>query len=528
VVEHKPGANGGASSPEIPDIIAQTVHPSRQSLIWKIAALGALVFAGALVVFYFLPQFPHLSASDKGPIRSIAVLPLEDLSGDVGQKYFADGITEAITGDLAQVGALRVISRSSAMQYRGSRKAVPQIGKELHVDGIVEGTIARSGDRVRVTAELLDARTDTHVWAHSYDRDLRDILNLQSELAADIAEHVAAELTSEQRRALGQKPAVDPVAHEAYLKGRFVWNERTEPGYLEAIRYFEQAINRQPSYAAAYAGLANAYALLGSMGARSISRREAMEKARVNATRALDLDPSSAEAHTSLAFVLMHYDWNLQAAEKEFRSALQLNPSYATAHEWHAYNLMAAGRTQESLAEIAAAQDLDPLSRVIITDHGELLLYARRYQDGIQQFRDALRLEPNFVLAHEMLTFCYLEAGQSAEALREAKRAVDLDASSVWALGALGAAYAASGERAKAQAILATLDSGHHGSNVTLAVVATELGERGRALQFLERDYRDREGALLFMNVVPMWDSLRGDPRFDALVQRVGVNRALD
>lgn len=525
VVEDKHGASVDVSPPATADDVPTTLQPSARLLKFKIAAVLVVAFAGALLTLYLLPHFWRASASDKGPIRSIAVLPLENLSADIDQKYFADGITEAVTGDLAQVGALRVISRSSAMQYRGTHKTVPQIGRELHVDGIVEGTIARSGERVRITAELLDARTDTHVWAQSYERDLRDILSLQSEVASDIAEQVAAELTAPQRRALGQKRVVNPAAHEAYLKGRFVWNERTEHSYLEAIRLFNEALSHDPAYANAYAGLADAYALLASLPSNVITRTDAMEKARAAATRAIELDPDLAEAHTSLAFVLMHYDWKFVDAEKEFQLALRLNANYATAHQWYAYDLMAMGRTQESLDENQRAEQDDPLSLIIATDRAELLLYAGKIPEAIHQGEEVIRLNPNFPLAHQILGFAYAVDGDIKRADAESEYALALTHQSTGA--ELMHAYIAArrGDRSTAIRVVNQIraEALQHGSCEDVAAVYMALKDREATYVWLEHALQQREGSLIVLRVNPMWQPIRSDRRFSQLLLRIGL-----
>ena len=524
VVEDRHGASVDVS-PRTSDNVPTTLQPSTHLLKFKIAAVLVLAFAGALLTLYLLPHFWRASASDKGPIRSIAVLPLENLSADIEQKYFADGITEAVTGDLAQVGALRVISRSSSMQYRGTHKTVPQIARELHVDGIVQGTIARSGERVRVTAELLDARTDTHVWAQSYERDLRDLLSLQSEVASDIAEQVAAELTAQQRRALGQKRVVNPAAHEAYLKGRFVWNERTEHSYLEAIRLFNEALSHDPVYANAYAGLADAYALLASLPSNAITRTDAMEKARAAATRAIELDPDLAEAHTSLAFVLMHYDWKFVDAEKEFQLALRLNPNYATAHQWYAYDLMAMGRTEESLEENQRAEQNDPLSLIIATDRAELLLYAGKISEAIRQGEQVIGLNPNFPPGHQMLAFVYAENGDIKRAETEIEYSLALTHHEKGVELTHAYIAARSGDRSTAIRIVNQVraEALQHGSCGDVASVYMALNDRQDAYTWLEHALQQREGSLILLRVNPTWQPIRSDRRFADLLPRIGL-----
>lgn len=524
-VERKQERNGDSPSRRATNVAAEALWLFANMRRFKIAAVFSLAVAATLLTFYWLPRSQRASASDQGPIRSIAVLPLEDLSGDVGQKYFADGITEAITGDLAQVGSLRVISRSSAMQYRGTSKTVPQIGRELHVDGIVEGTVARAGGRVRVTAEMLDARTDSHVWARSYDRDLRDILSLQSELAGDIAGQVAATLSIQQRRAPVQKRVVNPAAHEAYLKGRFVWNERTERSYLEAIRLFNEALSRDPGYADAYAGLADAYALLGSLPSTAITRTEAMQKARAAATRAIELNPDLAEAHTSLAFVLMHYDWKFAEAEKEFQLALRLNSNYATARQWYAYDLMAMGKTEESLEENQRAEQNDPLSLIIATDRAELLMYAGKIPEAIRQGEQVISLNPNFPLAHQTLAFVLAMGGELKRAKAEIEYALTLTHHAMGAELIYAYIAARNGDRSTAIRILNQFrgEALQHGSCHEVADVYMALNDREDTYKWLEQALQQREGSLILLQVTPTWRPIRSDRRFSDLAARVGL-----
>ena len=526
VVEHTQDGNGNDFSSAIaasPSTAPPSASPVSTKL--KTAVVLAAVSACAVLALYFFRHSSRTTALENGPIRSVAVLPFEDLSGDTSQRYFADGITEAISGDLAQVDALRVISRSSAMQYRDSHKTVPQIGRELRVDGIVEGTVARSGERVRVTAELLDTRTDSHLWANSYDRDVRNILSLQSEVAGDIAGQVAAKLTAQQRQALGEKRVVDPAAHEAYLRGRFVWNERTEHSYLEAIRFFNEALAHDPGYADAYAGLADAYALLGSLASTTITRTDAMEKARAAANRAIQLDPDLAEAHTSLAFVLMHYDWKFAEAQKEFEVALRLNPNYATAHQWYAYDLMAMGRSQESLDEIVRAQQIDPLSLIIANDSGELLVYAGKALEGVHKYEEVTALNPNFPLTHSFLAYMYAFMGDSKRAGVEAEQYLALTNDGMSAELVRAYVAARTGNARAARRVLNQLagQAQRTGSCAQVAVVYTALRDSDAAFAWLRRALDQREGSLIALRDDPVWDPLRSDPRFPDLLRRVGL-----
>lgn len=520
VEELKPDSNGEVATPAP---VAQTAAVSRVSL--QRVLLLVLLSAAVLAAVYFALQATRTPVAKSTSIHSLAVLPLENLTGDVRQQYFVDGITDAVRDELARVGSLRVISGASALHYRGTRKTVRQVGQELHVDGIVEGAVQRRGGRLRVSAELVDARSQARLWAQSYERDVRDVVKLQAELAASIAGQVAVNITARQRQAMAEKPAVNPAAHEAYLKGRFVWNQRTERAYLEAIQLFNQALGDDPAYAAAYAGLADSYALLGSSPSSPITRSEAMEKARAAAGRAIQLDPTLAEAHTSLAFVLMHYDWKFAEAEKEFQLALQFDPSYATAHQWYAYDLMAMGRMQESLEENKKAQQSDPLSLVIATDRGELLRYAGADAAAIRQVSEVATLDPSFPMAHNFLAFSYAENGDRRRALDEAVLFSQL-AHGEMAPRFLRAFLAAKArQRRLALQILSPLkhEAVHTGSCYSVAEVYMALNDAGQVFAWLQRGLQQREGALILLRVDPMWRPLRSDPRFRALLRRIGL-----
>lgn len=498
---------------------AATYHSKLQT-----AATVALLSAAAAAILYFAFRSIRSSAANNRPIRSIAVLPLENLTGEASQQYYVDGVTDAVTEELGRIGSLHVISRASAMRYRGSHKTARQIGRELHVDGLVEGTVERRGDRLRVNAELLDARSGAHIWAQSYERDVRDVMKLQSQLAANIAGQVAVNVSARQRQAMAEKPAVDLVAQEAYLKGRFVWNERTEHAYLQAIQLFDEALSHDPAYAAAYAGLADSYALLGSLPSRAITRSDAMEKARAAANRAIQLDPTLAEAHTSLAFVLMHYDWKFAEAEKEFQLALQFDPSYATAHQWYAYDLMAMGRIQESLEENQKAQESDPLSLIIATDRGELLRYAGEDAKAVRQVNEVTTLDPSFPLAHNFLALTYAESGDRGRALEEAGRFLELAQGEMAPRFVRAFVAAKAGQRQLAKQILShlTQEAVRTGSCYNVAEVYMALNDADHVFAWLQRGLNQREGSLILLRVDPTWRPLHSDSRFRALVKRIG------
>jgi TolB-like protein/DNA-binding winged helix-turn-helix (wHTH) protein/Flp pilus assembly protein TadD len=499
--------------------------PSRPAALYGLLTVAVVI---AISAVYLMRSRRVPAAENIAPtrIQSIAVLSLTNMSGDPSQDYLADGISEAITTDLAKFHSLRVVSRTSAMQFNGRKKPLPEIAHELHVDAIVEGGVVRSGGHVRVTAQLIQVVNDRHIWAETYERELRDLLALQNDIARDIAEHVQAQITAQDRQRLSTARPLNPAAHEEYLKGRFFWNKRTENGFLDAIDHFLRAIQIDPEYPEPYAGLADTYALLGSLGGASLPRRDAMNNARSIARKALELDPTMAEAHTSLAFVLMHYDWDFAAAEKEYLRAIDLNPNYPTAHQWYAINLAATGRMEAALAELRHAQELDPLSLIISADIGELLGFARRYEDAAAQLQSTLKMDPNFLLAHYDLVAIYQYQQKYAEAAEQAHKALELAPGSLWAQGLLGGTYALNGQRDQARKVMASIQRSPHSRNAAevLATIATGLDNKDAAFHWLQVARDERSGSLILMKIVPCWDPLRSDPRFVTLLHDVGLD----
>ena len=458
----------------------------------------------------------------------LAVLPFENLSGDPQQDYFSSGLTEEMITQLGDLepNRLGVIARTSAMQYKDARKDTRQIGRELGVDYILEGSVRREGDRVRITAQLIQVKDQTHLWAKDYERNLRDILALQSDVASSIAREIKLKLTSEETARLANIPALNPDAYELYLKGRYFWNKRTEDGFIRAIRYFEQATVLDPKYAQPYAGAADAYALLGSIPNLQISREQAMPKAKAAALKALQLNDSLAEAHTSLAFVEMQYEWDWPGSEKEFKRALELNPNYATAHQWYAIWLMAQGRPAEALEEERRAQQADPLSIIIKTDTAQLLIYAGRSDEATVQAQRALEIDPAFPLAHLYLGIAYVEKKDYNAAIAEFQKVLVIDKRDPWALSGLAQTYALVGQRGKSEAILRELlerTKSQEDLTIELARVYAQLGETDRAFAWLEKAYRNRTGGLILLNPVFDFRALHHDPRFADLDRRIGL-----
>ena len=459
-------------------------------------------------------------------IRSVAVLPLENLSGDASQEYFADGMTDQLIATLGQISALRVISRTSVMGYKGARKPLPQIARELNVDAVIEGSIVRSGGRVRITAQLIEAAVDKHLWAQSYDGDVRDTLALQSRVARAIAEEIRVNLQPKEQAALKNVKSVKPDAYEAYLKGRYFWNKRTIDGLTRAKEYFDDAVAKAPDYAPAHSGLADTYALLGDWQYGAMPAREALPAAKAAAIKALELDDTLGEAHTSLGFVLSGFDWNWAAAEKEFRRAIDVNPGYATAHHWYAWHLSLMGRNGEAIAEMRKARSLDPLSLIINADLAEVLLLGHFYDEAAQQSRKTIEMDPGFALAHNQLAEAYLQGHMRDDAIAEFQKAVHLSEGSPICTANLARAYASSGRTADAQQLMTELkqrSNPAHSNAAEIAMVYASLGENTQAMAWLERGYDERFNPGVLLR--PGFDSLRADPRFRELVHHVGLTQ---
>ena len=451
-------------------------------------------------------------------MRSLAVLPLENLSHDPQQEYFAEGLTEALITTLAKIGELRVISRTSAMLYKGVRKPLREIARELEVDAIVEGTVLRAGQRVRITAQLIDAANETHLWAESYERHLRDVLHLQAEVAEAIAKQVRVKLTPQERAHLAQTQPVNPEAYEAYLKGRYHWLRRNSEELPKAVQYFEQAIAMDPTYARAYAGLADS---LSGLGVYFVAPDQGCGKAKTLALRALEMDPGLAEAHASLAWATMWYDYDFVTAEREFERSIELSRRYATAHMWYGFCLGMMGCYEESYTEFKRAIRLDPHDAYTYVAFGFACYCARRYDQAIEQFVKSLDLDSSIAQAHIGLGWVYIRKAMLEAAIAEAQRAVELSPRTTLFLGSLGEAYAAAGHRDKAYEILNQLEDLSKLRYVTPYVVGriyTALDEKGKALGWLETGHREHAAIRVLLKTDPAFDRLHSDPRFQDLL----------
>jgi TolB-like protein/Tfp pilus assembly protein PilF len=459
---------------------------------------------------------------DASRARSLAVLPLENLSGDPEQEYFAEGMTEALITTLAKIGEIRVVSRTSIMLYKGVRKPLREIARELGVDAIVEGTVLRAGDRVRITAQLIDAAKEAHLWAESYERDLRDVLTLQSEVAQAVAREVRVKLTPQEQAHLGQVHPVDPEAYEAYLKGRYHWNRRSGEGYGKAMQCFQQTIARDPTYAAAYSGLADCLSLLGAWS--MVAPAEGCGKAKGLALHALERDPSLAEAHASLAFSTMWYDYDFPIAEREFERSLELNPRYVTGHTWFGLFLAMMGRNEEAYTEVKRAIRLDPCSSPVYVCLGIVHWAARRYDQAIEQFEKAIEMEPSNALAYGLLGHVFLCQSLYERAATAWQKSIQFSQGASSFVAALGETYAKAGNRDAAQRILEQLDELSKQRYVTPYIVGRinlALGKKDEALGCLETAYRLRDSFMVFLKTDPLLDELRPEPRFQDLLRRM-------
>jgi TolB-like protein/DNA-binding winged helix-turn-helix (wHTH) protein/Tfp pilus assembly protein PilF len=500
---------------------AQTVgvHASvgRRVLLWVLSAgaVGLLLLSA-----WVLTHRQHVVAN----IRSIAVLPLANLSGDTAQEYFADGMTDELIAQLGQISALRVISRTSAMTYKNTRKSLADVARELDVQAVVEGSVLRVGDRVRITAQLIRVPADEHLWAHSYEGSFPDTLMLQGEVSQAIARQILATLSPRDEAALSKARTVNSEAYEAYLKGRYFWNKRNAGGLKKAIEYFQHAIGADPGYAEAYSGLADAYALAGGWEYGVLAPQEAAPRARDAAGRAVLLNPALSEAHTSLAFALDISTWDWSGAEREFRRALELNPGYATAHHWYGYHLMMVGRDDEGIAELKRAESLDPLSLIISAGVADVLFIAHRFDEAMRQLQKTLDMDPNFAMAHYQRGQVLVQQHKLDAAISEFQRAIELAGHSPAFDANLANAHAASGRTTDARRTAADLEhlpeqSGSLDANIAMIYVG--LGDTEQAMHWLERAYQARFEPIMLVR--PQFDPLRADPRFQALMGRVGL-----
>lgn len=495
-----------------------SVQPSRSRNIPLYATVGvAFLLVFVLVIGLLL----WLDSKTDATFDSIAVLPLDNLSGDPEQEYFADGMTEALIAELAQISALRVISRTSVMQYKEKKKPMSEIARELNVDAVVEGSVLHSGERVRVTAQLINARLDQHLWAKSYERDVRDVLVLQKEVARAVADEIKVKLTAQEEAKLSRGRSVNPKAHKAYLKGSYHLQKYTEEGMKKAIEYFQQAIELDSEFAPAYAGLTDAYSAMRSI---YLPPHEVMPKAMAAAIKAVELDETLAEAHVAVGAVKLYYEFDWTGAEKAFKRAIKLNPNLARVHYLYASCLSVMQRHEEAIEEITRALELDPLSPLIQADAAWIYYLARQYEQAVEQGLKAIELEPNFWLAHTLLGLAYEKTGRFAQAIAALEKARQLDDSST-ILEMLAGAYAVAGQINKAKEVLNELTESSKHRYVCpyeVATVYAGLEEVEPALRWLEKAYNERADCLPWLAADPKLDPVRTHPHFQDLLNRLG------
>jgi eukaryotic-like serine/threonine-protein kinase len=491
---------------------------------WPIllAALAVLTLAATALLFWRAHVLDQRHARGERLAfaisnKSIAVLPFANLSHDPENAFFTDGIKDQILTRLSKIAALKVISRTSTQKFKSAPENLPEIAQQLGVANILEGSVQKAGETVRVTVQLIRAQSDTHLWAETYDRKLTDVFEVESEVAQRIATALAMRLSGSEQQALTAKPTTNVEAYQAYLKGRYFWNKRTGEGFTKAGESFGRAIAIDPNYAPAYAGLSDVYQFRATLD--TISRAQDYVKARDAARKALELDETLAEPHASLGLIAMNYDWDWASAEKEFRQAIELNPNYATAHHWYAEYLVAVGRFDESLVEINRARELDPLSLIINTDMGKVLYYSRRYDEAIAQLQETLRMDPSFHDAHLWLGSVYAKRGLYPEAIGEFKKISD----SPWALGWLGYVYGVSGRRDEAEKVVNQIESKGPIDPSVIVYVYIGLGEENAAFAAFEKEYELRSVGMTSLKVNPWYDSLRSDPRFADLLRRTNL-----
>jgi TolB-like protein/DNA-binding winged helix-turn-helix (wHTH) protein/Tfp pilus assembly protein PilF len=481
-----------------------------------IAVAAALVAALAWSATSLMPP------SSDGPerIESLVVLPFGDFSAGDPPDALADSMTDALTTKLAQIGALRVISRTSAVTYKNTGKTVPQIARELNVDAVVEGTVQRTGDRVRLNLKLIQAPTDRTVWAQSYEGDVTTALELHNEIARAIATRTAVAMTPDERARLAETTRVQPKVHEAYLKGRYFWSRRSEPDMRQAIAHFEEALRLDGDYAPAYAGLADSYALYGSYG-WALAGGQPWTRAVAAAEKALELDPLLADAHTSRARIALNFELDWQRTGEGYRRALELNPGYANAHHWYGYYLMLAGRLTEGEAEIRRALELDPLSPIINANIGMAFYFGRQYDAAIAHWRKALDMHRNYRVLHVYMATAYLGKHMYPEALGELEKSSALSGAGSWEKSLLVYTYGRMGRAHDARALLPEVLATGAPSACQIALAYVGLGDADRAFMWLERSVDARMGSFNELNADPIFDSLRVDSRFTALLQRM-------
>ena len=525
-----------AAVAKAPPLETKPTAESRPHRWWLVLALACAVLAAALAARNWGDSIRRIVSPGRVPvIHSLAVLPLENLTGDPSQEFFSDGMTDVLITDLAEAMSLRVISRTSVMRYKGTRKPLPEIARELGVDAIVEGTVMRSGNRVRITSQLIYAPTDQHMWARTYERKLEDVVTLQGEVAQAIAGELRTTLTPEQRSRLSARPTTSPDAYEDYLRGRFYWNQRTPAAVKKSMDSFRDAAEKDPSFALAYAGLADAYNFSNILGV--LAPKESSPEARAAATKALILDPRLEEAHAALGMVMSHYDFDFPGAQREFLKAIELNPNYINAHLYYAgAYLTPMGRHDEAIAEMKKALQLDPLSLPLNNIMGNTYLWAGDYEKAAEQFQRTIALDPSFPLAHFFFASLLDEMGQFDEAIRETQRAEVLTGESAEEAAAEANEFHKALQSQGPQGywkkgLETTLREQKQAGTLYFPAIAVagayaRAGDKENAFKWLAKSYEDREGqSITLLRWLPAFKTLHDDPRFADLLDRMGLPR---
>ncbi len=494
------------------------------------AGVCVLLVGLSVALFYFWSSNKSKQTVAGAPVKSIAVLPFKPLSADDSDEYLGLGMADSLITELSNIKQIVVRPTSAVRKYGGLEQDPIAAGREQGVDAVLEGSIQRSGERMRVTVRLMNVRDGTALWAYKCDGQCADIFALQDLISEDVAQALTLKLTGEEYKRLTKRYTGSKAAYQSYIKGRYFWNKRTEEGFRKGIEYFEQAIANDPDYALAYAGMADCYNLLSSY--YMLPQKETYPKAKAAAIKALEIDNAIAEAHVSLAYVKLNYDWDWAGAEREYKRAIDLSPNYATAHQWYAWQLMLMGRGDEAIRQMRRAQEIDPLSLAINTDLGLQFYYMRQYDQAIVEYRKALEMDPGMVQIHSYLFFAYLYDGRYGEAFEEQGKAITLlggrpesVAARIEDLAELKKAYAVSGEKGywQKQLDIAKKDANQTYGPASLAGFYAVLGEKDQAFELLEKAYEERAELMLYLKVDPLFDNLRSDPRFADLARRVGL-----
>jgi serine/threonine-protein kinase len=507
------------------EYIAREVKRHNRPLFVVLAVLIGMITVGGLIALGAFAYTRYFTAGERASIDSLAVLPFANVSGDAEMEYLSDGLTESLINNLSQLPGLKVIARSSSFRYKGKDTNAGEVARALGVNSVLTGRVLRHGDNLQIHVELVDARDNTQMWGAQYNRSGRDLMAVQQEIAQEISRNLRLKLSRAQQDRVGQAHTASAEAYELYLKGRFYWNKRTAEALLKSVEYFNQAIEKDPNYALAYAGLAEAHIVLPFYS--GVSTHDSYPKAKTAARRALELDPSLAEARTALAAALMDYDWNLAESNKEFERAIQLNPNYPNSHHWYAReNLTIMGQHDRAIAEMHRAQELDPLSLIINANLGKAYFNARRYDEAIRQLLKTIEIDSNFFVAHHYLGSAYAMKGANTEALASYQKARQLNENDAHVVALLGRHYAVTGDRAKAtEAItqLKSMSTQRYVADYNFALIYAALGEKNKAFESLEKSFQSHTIDMLTLHYDPLIDNLRSEPRFGDLVRRVGL-----